>query len=521
MRSKNQSATIGSQLSPEKRKQFQRFKKANQSRLDAAFRNQRTNTLTKPIKRVVRPKPVENTGPPPLRTFKYWEFPSGVSCRDATTTHFNETNHSELEHLLKLGEESSKKSEGEELHVNIGIDFGTSSTKVIVRLPYEPGEPTFAVPAPIPCRAQDGDHLWRTIIWVKNDGTTYMWPVRNTTALDTLKQDLVLRKTNVHQLDTSLLSIMNHEQVATAYLSFVIRYVRGWLRFNRVQTFKNRKPVWRINIGMPTENFDDLKIAESYRRVAAAALILADMGLLIAADSTQLVLSDSETHEAGQSISAAEELGVAVVPEAAAEMTGFAKSPRIAEGLYMLIDIGAMTLDASIFTLHSNSKQPTIYSFMAAKVRPLGVESYYWFRDAQGKTNDEFAMQCEHTLRSIIDTTKQKKDPHSSRWKSGESVPIFLVGGGARHAIHRSIVDNLHPWMRKYAGNEGIRLLSHVLPKALDTGGFEVDYDRMGVAWGLSYNFAEIGEIHTASDTDDVILKVNPWREKFIGKEMV
>lgn len=522
-RSKSKPITIGSQLSSGKRKALHKLKKENQAKIEAALKNQRTKSAVKPIRRISQTIAPEEKLPPPSSPFEYWDFPSGMSTRDAIPDISLDFDTAELENLLRRGEETPHQTNGEEIFVNLGIDFGSSCTKVIARFPYEADEPTIAIPAPVPCRVQNGPHLWCTKLWLEEDGTAYMWPVPKKIVLDTIKQDLVLSRGNIQKLGTSLANLMGHEKAAIAYLAYVIRYVRGWLQLHYAQAFVNRNPVWRINVGMPTESFDEPKLADSYRRVVAAALLLADLGLQIDSDSTQLVLDETEIVEAGQSIEAGEKLGVGVVPEAAAEMTGFAKSTRRAPGLYMMIDVGAMTLDTSMFTLHSNRDNPTIYSFMDAKVRPLGVESYYWFRENQAKTNEEFGMQCEHTLRSVIITTKKRKDPHSERWEPGESVPIFLVGGGAKHPIHRSIVDNLDPWMKESESfrNEGTRLVPQEFPSSLDTANLDIDYGRMGVAWGLSFDFPDIGVIHSVSEIDDVSLKTNPWREKYIEKYMV
>ena len=45
------------------------------------------------------------------------------------------------------------RQSGEILYVILGLDFGTSSTKVIARFPYEPGVPTVAIPSPAFCEA--------------------------------------------------------------------------------------------------------------------------------------------------------------------------------------------------------------------------------------------------------------------------------------------------------------------------------------------------------------------------------
>jgi hypothetical protein len=121
---------------------------------------------------------------------------------------------------------------------------------------------------------------------------------------------------------------VNRALAGVAYLTFVVRYVKGWLLRNRPDVFRGRKPVWFLNLGMPTASYDDVKLAATYRRVGAAALQLAKIDTPVTVEAAQLFLDDPHVAKAGASEEAAEELGVAVFPETAAEMTGFAKSTR-------------------------------------------------------------------------------------------------------------------------------------------------------------------------------------------------
>lgn len=515
------SGTIGSKLPPSERQKLLSLRRANQTKVTEVLKTQRAKTLQWQAKRR-RPveKPREDTEPS-TSSFEYWGFPDGMSCRDRAPTVSEPLDCSQLETILEHGGESADDDSGGELFVNLGIDLGTSSTKIIARFPLEPGEPTIAIPAPSPCRIVGHPHLWRTALWINDDGTASMWPMPNSKVIDTLKQDLLLQKSTLMDLSDSGSSFPNYEQAATAYLAYVIQYARGWLRHERHQAFALRKPIWRINIGMPTASFDEPTLAELFRKVAAAALLLADLDIQIETAATEMVLDEPEILEAGQSIEKAQELGIGVVPESAAEMTGFAKSPSVAEGLYMLVDIGALTLDVSMFNLHSTAESPQIYSFMDAQVRPLGVESYFWFLD-NGKLEPEFVEQCERTLLSVISSTKRRRRPFAPNWNEGEDVPIFLVGGGANFELHRKVIDGLDPWMRQQIRNEGIRLIQNKLSNSLDSAGLTLDHNRMGVAWGLSYDFNEIGEIRPMSDTEDIPRSGGrQWQALYPGTEQM
>ena len=118
----------------------------------------------------------------------------------------------------------------------------------------------------------------------------------------------------------------------------------------------------------------------------------------------------------------AEEPGVAVFPETAAETTGFAKSARGAPGLYLLVDVGAMTLDASMFRLKVDPDDNSeLYAHMAAAVRPLGVDSFHWFLN-KGKTESKFVVQCNRMLWGVVWPTKSRRDPKATGWM-GAATP--------------------------------------------------------------------------------------------------
>ena len=202
-------------------------------------------------------------------------------------------------------------------------------------------------------------------------------------------------------------------------------------------------------------------------------------------------------------------------------MTGFAKSTRGAPGLYLLADVGAMTLDACMFRLNRNASSGDFYDFMAAQVRPLGVDSLHWFL-AEGKTEAGFVQQCGRMLREIVWNTKRFRDPRAETWKTGNDVPVFLAGGGAANRLHQDVVASLGPWLKQHVGNEGVRLLELPVPEAIELPEPLHDFGRMGVAWGLSYPPTDIGRIRPMRDIEDILSPpVIDLSERFTSKDDV
>ena len=212
------------------------------------------------------PKP-KSTPLPPLARFEYWDFPSEAVVREPPPAFISDPDRARFEAHLRAGFDTWD-GVGEEIFLIVGLDFGTSSTKVIVRLPYEAGEPTIAIPAPVPCRSGDEPYLWQTVLWLQRDGAFLPWPEPGAEALSTLKQGLIQGRAAM-AISTSGALEVTRTHAGVAYLAFVIRYVRGWLRVNRSDLFRGRRPVWFVNVGMPTASYDDPRLAKPYRRIAA------------------------------------------------------------------------------------------------------------------------------------------------------------------------------------------------------------------------------------------------------------
>ena len=452
--------------------------------------------------------------------FAYWDFPHEAPCREPLPPPVSEHEKSLFDDLLRTGS-GLPPADGDLLFMVLGVDFGTSSTKMIVRLPYETGTPTIAIPAPEPCRVGGEPYLWQTLLWLRADGTFCPWPEPDAAVLDALKQGLIQGRSETEISGLAAPAPVTRAQAGAAFLAYAVRYARGWLIRHRPDFFRGRRPVWFLNLGIPAASYDAMEIADPYRRIGAAALELSTTDGPVTARATRVFLDHRRVVEAGASRESAEALGVAVFPETAAEMAGFAKSTRSAPDLYLLVDVGAMTLDACMFRLKPDGGEDGLYAFMAAEVRPLGVDSLHWFL-AEGKTEAGFAEQCKRALRGVVWRTRRDRDPLATAWMRGRDVPVFLTGGGAAHHLHRKIVSSLGPWLEEHTQNDGIRLLELPVPENLIRPVPLSGFGRLAVAWGLSYPPREIGQIHAMRDVEDV---ERPARvdlsERYISKDQV
>jgi len=457
-----------------------------------------------------------------LPPFEYWDLPPQAAVREPPPSTISIENRLAFGALVESGATASLSPAGEEVFATIGLDFGTSTTKVIVRFPYEPGAPAIAVPAPVHCQSMGHPYLWQTVLWVNGVGEFTGWPHENAYLLHALKQSMMRQSTigGIAPNGSSGLGVTSIE-AAAAFLALVVRHTRGWLFAHRSQLFRNRRAVWFLNLGMPVANIDNGALVSAYRQTAAAAVLLANLDGPLTVEATRLFLVDPHVRAAARSAAAAEQLGIAVLPETAAEAAGFAKSTNRAPGLYLMVDVGAMTLDVCTFRLSERASESDLYALCCAQVRPLGVEAYYWFTGT-GKTEDGFVEQCNRCLWWVVWETKKNKDPRAECWESPNELPVFLTGGGAENALHRRIVGSLTPWLRQHAQNKGVRILELPKPTNIDLPMDIPHFGRLAVAWGLSYPPSEIGEIFPPSAVKDKQLpSAVDWTRRFVSKDMV
>ena len=460
------------------------------------------------------------TNSPPKEPFRWWELPQQASVRELPPVSIAASDQSEFKKILQLGGEE-EISQLPELFAVIGLDFGTSSTKVIVRFPYEAGQPTVAIPAPRHCLSDRNEYLWQTVLWLREDGQFIAWPEPKAHLCHSLKQGVM----HPNQFSPTTFDKVHGLAVrpvdsATAYLAFVIRYVRGWLRINRPNLFRGRYARWLLNLGLPAENADKDELSRTYRQVAAAALLCANHDGPVDVDATNIFLMEEQVRAAARSSDDALQLGIGIVAETVAEAAGFAKSNLAAPDLYLLVDVGATTLDVCTFRLHNWRPGEDQYGLLSGIVRPLGVEAMHWFQK-EGRHKQGFMEQCDRCLKEVVWTTKQEKDPNAQSWRPGNELSVFLVGGGARNSLHRSVVRQLAPWLTKYTGNSGIRFLDIPTPKGIECPLPLESFGRMGVAWGLSYPDDELGTILPLSKCADVpVLKPKDWLSSYISKDV-
>lgn len=411
--------------------------------------------------------------------------------------------------------------------VIIGLDLGTACTKVIVRTPDHFGNACFVVPFGQHGHATN-EHLLPTHLSIANN--QYYLPIKGSSGqYSNLKMHLIESLTSIEEGD----AIDN----AIAYLALLLRYVRTWFIREHYESYGEFKLLWQVNIGIPSASAECDDLCQLYQKAVYTAWRFS----LQTGDITHTELLKLRELLHAEHDLELKEL-IAVFPEVAAEVAGYTQSDMRQEGLHLLVDIGAGTLDVCGFNVHSRDGENLLPLFstsverqgvcMLHEVRSNSVENYLknlhsslmpdsatplncdktsYVPDKKNceKAVDDAELQflnsCSTQVHGVVHQLRTSMDPRSTRWNS--YLPVFLCGGGSTMPQYRELIDDLSRWLHNNIRECKARLLEIPRPENLRGNINADDYHRFAVAWGLSYR---------SFDIDQVITHVKPVQPRSI-----
>lgn len=392
----------------------------------------------------------------------------------------------------------------------IGLDFGTAFTKVIIgeeRIKYA-----------IPFRGSGtsiSNYLLPSAFWIQDGGACSI-----TSPAGEQVGDLKIALITGDLSQSSLFKVIT-------YLALVLRKVRAYIFNSKQNIYGGFYIDWLVNIGLPTDSYHDDTLNETYKKLLSIAWILSAEPGDVSLEKVAKYHADYD-HLNVSIGNALHQEAISVFPEFVAQVTGYVRSPMRKRGLHYLIDVGAGTLDATLFNVHEQEGEDT-FPIFAKAVAAYGTRFLVKHRIKNTNLNESgdlapyapiptirrFASLLQKTkgeiiksdvgfkdkiislLRELLRHTKQNKYPSSDYWQSG--VPLFLCGGGANCDFYKNtILDNgqiaefkIHP-------------MELPKPDMLEAVGVSTDdYNRLSVAFGLSFDPFDIGEIIKEDDVGD------------------
>lgn len=427
----------------------------------------------------------------------------------------------------------------------MGLDFGTSSVKVVL--------------------GDRGAGKAYAVAFVEATGVnSYLLPSRvfETDGVFSLSQGLTAHRDLKLRFLTNILDRYWRETLV-GFFGLIIRRCRAWLFREHADTFIGRNLLWKLVLGRAVDRAMDDDVGYVMARIAVAAWSVArGQGSIDRKACANAVLLVQDITELGN-----ESLELSVVPELAAQIHGFVMSRQFdpkAKNIYLIVDVGAGTVDVSLFRVKPTPIGTWDYSLFTSVVEPNGVMNLHrirleWWCQQLIKLNDDSSDALIQKLQSIRSPTEQtlpipeRFDGYINGLKaefSGSAVspdddfymrrlvhqvrgqgldrkfvgkvdvaklPFFLCGGGSRLPLYRNLSQTLYQapgweWLQAYRRDLGIPgdLVAPGLPQA--------DYDRLSVAYGLS--LVDVGNLAVAPAMPVLNQKTKvDWQSRYLDKD--
>jgi hypothetical protein len=419
-----------------------------------------------------------------------------------------------------------KSDGGRVFTVRIGVDFGTAFTKAAIRV----------AESVIPVRWSDeigGDgYFLPCVMTLLKDDTVRLGGSPDATEECKGLKEPFLPGAVATDLDRAR---------AIAFVALVLRYCRTFMLQTHRTLVKGRRLAWVLNIGCPTNIYSAETLTQDYRRMFLIAWEISQ-------SPADIRLSDVVAAMAGPAKSPDQiDLdSIEAIPEFVAQVAVYARSPQRQDGLHLLVDCGAGTLDIATFNVYRKpGTDQDMYPILESEVAPLGTHflmnefsalkaSVVWpdiepvptnaeLRDLFGlrdseihQTENRFQEKVTETVLRVLRKTKQSRHPNAAAWSSG--LPIFLSGGGSSCPIYEKSVEKAGSSMNATPRHSRFPLPEGLARNTLDLPDSELH--RLSVAFGLTYDPEIIGKVYRRSETPDMILpqKRRPSSDELYAK---
>ena len=416
--------------------------------------------------------------------------------------------------------------------VQVGLDFGTSSTKVLFRrvdiveppLPVAfdhelAGYPSFALPS-IAVFDRTGQLVLGDVAarllgddWARGmSGFKMLAAGRH----DSRYRDEVLERRFQRYVRECLKddAACTPELLCSVFLAFVMRRTRRWLEHH----FMRSDVEVRFNTCVPVDQRQNSKVFEAFCRIAAVAQLLERTGA-DADSATDWLRQARENWLTAPYDEHAADTTLYVIPEAVAATAGYVYSDKKVSGLHALVDIGAGTADVSILQISSSLKGGVTTDLLGAKSIPMGAavleEQVSAALRRNGSTPSRASLyeilagrrvDVTELENIILDTLCQmrngtaqawsaayKKIPGQSKW-TGSAVKVFLSGGGAL------IPESLRVFSVSWQPGWGPYPTCVVPDPDIGVKNSELPFARLCVAHGLTIPRGELGKFVMPDD---------------------
>ncbi len=304
---------------------------------------------------------------------------------------------------------------GRDRELVIGLDFGTSCVKVVVG--DRGASKAYAVP-------------FLDALGV----SAYLLPSRvfeQDGMFSLLKGAYVHRDLKLRFLAKPTSSEL--QETLVGFLALVIRRCRAWLFTAHAETFEHRNILWKLVLGRAVDRVKNDQVGRLMADLLNAAWVVAGNAGDVSRAACHLEL---ERCRAGHGVDV-DMPEISVVPELAAQIYGFVKSrqfdPR-AKNFYLFIDVGAGTVDVSLFRVKLNEYGTWDFSLFTSVVEPNGAINLHrrrlsWWRQQLSKMTEAPSSRLLGAIDNIAMPTEQTQPIPTTYLGYFQGVHVQYFGG--------------------------------------------------------------------------------------------
>ena len=417
--------------------------------------------------------------------------------------------------------------------INLGIDFGTSFTKVCFR---DVGTEQSGIA--IIGRGVANNALVPTLLAVDADGKLHVADEASEDLKAIYVPYLKMRLAG-EAIGSSLPTVagldLNEEQciraLAAWFLATIIVRSQRWIEGAEEDRLRNRSVVWSANVGVPVEHYDSNALAV-FEEVLGVSWSWVRQDAVPATIDAAVESYAAEVGRPDRSIA-----DFHAIPEISAAVQSFITSREATPGIYVYFDIGGGTVDGVAFNYVNDNGERSL-NFYSGRVAPLGMAALRpaaeeAASDIEAAANFDAAIAVTANVEDLADKvrrlvgyvvfTAKKKDPRDWRWDSiqnetrhrrfiGQRDPstmkpliVFVGGGGAHSSWYAATITSTYIRFGHQHNNIPPYRLAEV-PKPADLSMAELnerEFRRFAISYGLSIPFGEGPEVRLPSQFSD------------------
>lgn len=318
----------------------------------------------------------------------------------------------------------------------VGLDYGTHSTKIVVRRRDDPTTPDALIVDPRVGTETDEYPAFASpsLVLVKDDQIWFGREAWRRRARGQLHRSLKVR---LLEHDTTDSPPANEVDVlVAAYLAWII----GGIRTDIEERTPSRSARIVLNVAAPMSHVENPELKSRYEHILAAAWA-ASVERRIGQGS-----SVRETHEIlrpliESTVAPESDRPFKVLPETVAPVISLSEHPDCIPGLYAVVDIGAGTTEISLIHVGEPGTGQKIVCYDDVSFG-LGGDQLSSVTLSEQR---ELSHRFQHTLRKSWCTAYRKDAPNRAAMERWRSLRILRTGGAGKHPhIERKLAAG-HP----------------------------------------------------------------------------